>query len=93
MGTETSVGSSIKQLSSGQKQRISIARSFYSDRKVLIFDEATNALDVNTEESLIDSIKNLSSDITIIFVTHRLSTLSFCDRIFKINKGELEILS
>ena len=80
-------------MSGGQKQRIGIARALYKGSKIIIFDEATNALDVNTEESLIDSIKNLSSDITIIFVTHRLSTLSFCDRIFKINNGELEILS
>ena len=80
-------------LSGGQKQRIAIARALYKGSKIIIFDEATNALDVDTEQALIDSIKKLSLDITIIFVTHRLSSLSFCNRVFKIKNGALEILS
>ena len=58
-GLESFIGSTIKQLSSGQKQRISIARLFYSDREIFIFDEATNALDENNEKFIIDNIKEL----------------------------------
>ena len=55
-GLDSCVGSTIKQLSSGQKQRISIARLFYSDRDILIFDEATNALDEKNEKSIFDNL-------------------------------------
>ena len=92
MGIETSVGSSIKQLSSGQKQRISIARSFYSDRKVLIFDEATNALDEENEKFIFQNLKNLKKNKTIIIISHNPNNLEICDRIYKIeNKNLVEI--
>lgn len=92
MGIETSVGSSIKQLSSGQKQRISIARSFYSDRKVLIFDEATNALDEENEKFIFQNLKNLKKNKTIIIISHNPNNLEICDRVYKIeNKNLVEI--
>ena len=91
-GFNTIVGERGINLSGGQRQRIGIARALYKGSKIIIFDEATNALDTYTEEALLESIKNLSSDITIIFVTHRLASLSFCDRIFKIKNGNLEFL-
>ena len=52
-GLDTDVGTTLKQLSSGQKQRIAIARSFYSNREILIFDEATNALDDDNEKKIL----------------------------------------
>ena len=58
-GVDTFIGSSIKQLSSGQKQRIGIARLIYCDREIFIFDEATNALDKENEKIIIENIKNL----------------------------------
>ena len=92
MGIETPVGSSIKQLSSGQKQRISIARSFYSDRKVLIFDEATNALDEENEKFIFQNLKNLKKNKTIIIISHNPNNLEICDRVYKIeNKNLVEI--
>ena len=92
-GFNTIVGERGINLSGGQRQRIGIARALYKGSKIIIFDEATNSLDTYTEEALLESIKKLSSDITIIFVTHRLASLSFCDRIFKIKNGNLEFLS
>ena len=57
-GLESTIGTTIKQLSSGQKQRISIARLFYSDRDIFIFDEATNALDENNEKLFLIILSN-----------------------------------
>ena len=89
-GYETFVGEGGINLSGGQKQRIGIARSLYKESELIIFDEATSALDRKTEEEVMDSIRNLSKEKTILLVTHRLSTLKFCDRIFKIEKGSLK---
>jgi len=60
-GINADIGTNIKQLSSGQKQRISIARSIYSDRDILIFDEATNALDKENEKQIFKNLKNLKT--------------------------------
>lgn len=87
---ETSVGTSIKQLSSGQKQRISIARSFYSDRKILIFDEATNALDEENEKSIFKNLREFKSNKTIIIISHKPDNLKICDKIYKIENKNLK---
>ena len=76
-------------LSVGQKQRIGIARALYNKVNLLILDEATSAIDNKTEEFLIESIETLSSNLTIIMVAHRLSTLKYCDRIIEISNGEI----
>ena len=89
LGIETSVGTSIKQLSSGQKQRISIARSFYSDRKILIFDEATNALDEENEVSIFENLRKLKSNKTIIIISHKPDNLKICDKIYKVENKNL----
>ena len=77
-------------LSGGQLQRIALARAFYKKANVLIFDEATSALDINTEKKIINSIKEISKDITMIFVAHRHSTLKYCDRIIEIENGNIK---
>ncbi len=87
---ETSVGERGVKLSGGQRQRIGIARALYKDAKIIVFDEATSALDEGTEEQLMKSIYNLRSDITIIIVAHRLSTIKRCDTIIKLNEGMIE---
>lgn len=76
------------RLSGGQRQRIGIARALYKQAQVLIFDEATNALDQDTEEEVMKSIEDLSPNLTVIIVAHRISTLKKCDQIIKLNKSE-----
>ena len=85
----TTIGERGVRLSGGQLQRIGIARALYRDPKVLIFDEATSALDNLTEKAVMDTINNLSKDITIILIAHRLDTLKDCDNIFVMEKGRL----
>jgi ATP-binding cassette subfamily B protein len=86
---ETRVGERGVQLSGGQRQRIGIARAFYKNANVLIFDEATSALDNSTEHNIMNSIKNLDENLTILIIAHRLSTLKNCDEIVKLNKGQI----
>lgn len=81
---ETNIGERGVKLSGGQKQRIGIARALYKNNSILAFDEATSALDYKTEGDILNSIKSLSKEITIIFVSHRLETINFCDRIIKL---------
>ena len=74
------------KLSGGQRQRIGIARALYREAKVILFDEATNQLDTNTESLIVQSINNLDKEITIILIAHRLSTLEDCDQIIDLSK-------
>ena len=84
-GIYTVVGDSSNLISGGQAQRISLARALYHKSEVLILDEFTNQLDVNTEKKIIDLIKKLKKERTIIMVSHKTNPLSICDEVFKIN--------
>ena len=86
-GIDTYIGSTVKQISSGQKQRIAIARSIYSDRDILIFDEATNALDEDNEKIILKNIKNLRLKKTIIIISHNLDNLKGCNRVISIQNA------
>lgn len=88
-GLQTMVGERGVLLSGGQRQRVGIARALYHERDILIFDEATAALDSETEASVTESIKSLSGIKTMIIIAHRLSTLVHCDRIYKLERGGL----
>jgi len=88
-GVNTFVGEGGIMLSGGQKQRIAIARALYSDPEILILDEATSALDVETESKIMEEIYNISNKKTLIVVAHRLSTISKCGKIYKIEKGSV----
>ena len=87
---QTKIGERGIRLSGGQRQRIGIARALYHNPQVLILDEATSALDTVTEKEVMDAVNNLRNDITIIIISHRLSTLRECDKIFQLDKGELK---
>jgi ABC-type multidrug transport system fused ATPase/permease subunit len=86
----TMIGERGVRLSGGQRQRIGIARALYHNPKVLILDEATSALDNQTEKAVMDAVNNLSKEITIILIAHRLSTVKKCDIIFLLEKGQLK---
>ena len=83
-GYNTRVGERGIMLSGGQRQRIGIARALYKNSSLLVLDEATSALDEHTEERVMSSVDNLSRTMTILMITHRLSTLKYCDRIIKL---------
>ncbi len=88
-GINADIGSNIKQLSSGQKQRLSIARSIYNDREILIFDEATNALDEENEKIIYENIAELKSKKTIIIISHNRENLKICDKVYLVKNNSL----
>jgi ATP-binding cassette subfamily B protein len=88
-GYNTIVGERGIRISGGQRQRIAIARALYKKASVIIFDEATSALDSKTESSVMEAIVELSNDLTIIIVAHRLSTLKNCTNIIELEDGKI----
>lgn len=88
-GIDTIIGTNSKSISSGQKQRIAIARQIYSDREILIFDEATNALDEKNEKIILNNIMSLKPNKTIILVSHNSENLKVCDKIYYLEGGNL----
>ena len=89
-GYNTIVGERGVRLSGGQRQRIGIARALYKNADVIVFDEATSALDNVTEKNVMESIKMLGNELTIIIVAHRLTTLINCDKIVELKNGQIE---
>ena len=77
------------RLSGGQRQRIGIARALYRDPSVLVLDEATSNLDAETERTLVETVRNLAGEKTLVVIAHRLSTVSFCDRIVALDRGRV----
>ena len=82
----TIVGEHGHNLSVGQKQRLGIARILYRKPKLIILDEATSSLDFKNEQKFIDDVFNIDSNITIIFVSHKMSALKNCKRIYNLSK-------
>ena len=90
-GLNTNVGEFGDKISGGQRQRIAIARALYTDPKVLILDECTNSLDIDTEKQILNEVNFLKGKKTIIMITHRPSTLENCDCIYKIDKEGIRL--
>jgi len=77
------------ELSSGQKNRVSLAKSLINDPKILLLDEPTAHLDDESEAAITSALNNLSREITTITIAHRLSTLQKADRIIVLEKGQI----
>jgi ABC-type multidrug transport system fused ATPase/permease subunit len=89
LGVATLVGENGMRLSGGQRQRIAIARAIYHDRKVLIMDEATSSLDLETERVIVDEIESFKGKLTMIVIAHRKTMVKNCDRIYRLEDGQL----
>jgi len=84
LGIQAHVGERGSKLSGGQRQRLGIARALYKNAELIIFDEATSALDADAENEIMGSVTLLDSEITIIVVSHQMSTLKNCSKILDI---------
>ena len=89
-GIMTLIGEKGSKFSGGQLQRIGVARSLYRNPKVLIFDEATNALDIETEKKLFKSLRRNYPDMTVICITHRIATMQLCEKILCVSQNSIE---
>jgi ABC-type multidrug transport system fused ATPase/permease subunit len=88
-GYDTIVGERGNTLSGGQKQRIAIARALLVNPKILIFDDSTSSVDVETEHTIQDAMRNMVAERTTLLITQRLSTVGLADRIAVFEGGEL----
>lgn len=89
---ETLIGENGIKLSSGQKQRIALARAFYMDRKIIVLDEPTSNLDKKTEELFMNNLINLSKNKILIFVSHNLNYCDRFDEIYLLKEGKIQII-
>lgn len=89
---DTILSEKISNVSGGQKQRIEIARALYFNREILVLDESTSALDFKNEQIIINTLKKLSKNKTIIFITHDRKRISFCNNVYEINKNKAHLL-
>lgn len=89
MGYHTRIGTEGNGISQGQKQRILIARAVYKDPDLLLFDEATNALDAHNEAAILHNLTGFLKNRTVVVVAHRLSTVKNADQIVVLEKGEI----
>jgi len=86
---KTVIGERGVRLSGGQIQRIGIARALYRKANILVFDEATSALDSKTEKLVMDSIKDLSRNVTVLIIAHRVTTLKDCDQVVELGDSKI----
>jgi ATP-binding cassette, subfamily B, bacterial PglK len=86
---DTLIGERGVRLSGGQRQRVALARAFYHRRSVIVMDESTSSLDRETEQEIVDEIKLLKGQVTVIVIAHRTSTVKHCDRIYRLENGKI----
>ncbi|KYG43884.1 hypothetical protein M433DRAFT_5938 [Acidomyces richmondensis BFW] len=88
-GYDTKVGERGLRLSGGEKQRVAIARTIIKDPRIILLDEATAALDTETEEHIQKALKTLAQGRTMLIIAHRLSTITMCDQILVLDEGRV----
>lgn len=89
LGLDTVVGENGIGLSSGQKQRLSLARAIASGRKILLLDEATSQIDLASERNILEALQALGRDYTLIMVSHRGALTALADRVLRVERGKL----
>lgn len=92
-GYETKIGEGGNRLSGGQRQRLAIARAFLKNAPVLIFDEPTSAIDVQTEAEIMEATQNLIRHRTTFVIAHRLNTVRHCDVLLVLKEGRLQAIT
>ena len=88
-GVHTLIGENGTAISGGQRQRVALARALYKDFELLVMDEATAALDMETEMAVIDSIRHVKGNKTLLMVTHHMSLAKECDVVYKIEDKKI----
>jgi ABC-type multidrug transport system fused ATPase/permease subunit len=88
-GLDRLIGERGVRLSGGQRQRIGIARAFYHDPAILVLDEATAALDNETEREIVSVMEKFRGEKTLLTIAHRLTTVRHCDKLFYLSAGQL----
>lgn len=88
-GLDTYLGEGAALISGGQAQRISLARALLSGRKILLLDEPTSQVDIESESRIIDAVANLPRDWTVLMITHRPSLLRIADAVYELNEGKI----
>ena len=91
-GINTKLGDNGSRISGGQRQRVALARAFYHDREVLVMDESTSSLDKDTEMEIVNEIKMLQGSVTMIIISHNMSTIENCNKVYKIQNGGIKLL-
>ena len=89
---QSMIGDRGVRISGGQRQRIGIARALYNDPPILVLDEATSSLDVETENAVMEAIKGFKGSKTMIIVAHRLSTIEHCDIVYRVKKRKVSLV-
>jgi ABC-type bacteriocin/lantibiotic exporter with double-glycine peptidase domain len=89
LGSKKEVGEKGNLLSGGQKQRVALARALYKNPKILILDEATNALDIDTELKILDNINNIKSIEIFLTINHRNLSLKNCNAFLKFENNKI----
>lgn len=90
MGFNTKIGNEGTGISSGQKQRLFIARAVYKNPKILFFDEATSALDSKNERIIMENLNQFFQNKTVLIIAHRLSTVKNADQIIVLDQGKIK---
>ena len=88
-GVNSMIGEKGIRISGGEKQRLGLARALYNSPHVLILDEATNSLDINTENTILNTLKNLKNDFTILLISHHENPLKIVDEIYELKTNTL----